>query len=246
MRAGVGLMVKAGNRDGQKLYVRIALQLRAMIEGGEFQPGAKLPPLAQLAEQFGCSRATVREALGALRGQGLIEFRHGDGTYVRMATVDMWMEPVEAALLLSIGQAKQLVELETAVLAGVVSLAAERIDEAQTALLSQALFAVECAVPASEEAIAAALSFYLELADIARNPLLENTLRVLQEAMRSSFRSLIDHPHVGLQVCRRVYDAVCQKNPRTARELIFEFGQTMSKQIELNRQTLAWQKTQPS
>lgn len=233
-------MAKGDRADSQKLYVRIAKQMRSMIEGGEFQPGNKLPPLAQLAEQFGCSRATVREALGALRGQGLIEFRHGDGTYVRTAAVDMWMEPVDAALLLGVGKAKELVELETAVLAGIASLAAQRVDEEEVARLSQALFALECAYPTSEEGIAAALSFYLVLAEIAGNALLENTLRVLQEVLRSSFRTMIDHPLVGIETCRQVFEAVRQKNPRTAREVIYDYGQTIAKQIEINRRNAAW------
>lgn len=233
-------MAKVHGIESVKLYVRIAEQIREMIERGVFQPGSKLPPLAVLAEKFGCSRATVREALGSLRGQGLIEFRHGDGTYVQTASVEMWMEPVEAALLLSIGQAKQLVELETAILAAVAGLAAERMDDNGMDKLAQALFRVECALPTSEEAIAETMSFYLTLAEMAQNSLLENTLRILQEALRSSFRSLIDQPHIGLQVCQNIMEAVRIRNPRSAREIIYEYGHTMAQQIEMNRQADAW------
>lgn len=57
---------------GEKLYVRIAQDIRKMIEDGSFRPGDRLPPLAQLAADFQCSRATVREALGALRGKSVV------------------------------------------------------------------------------------------------------------------------------------------------------------------------------
>jgi len=238
------MMAAVGGVNGQKLYARIAGQMRALIEGGQFQPGSKLPPLAELAEQFGCSRATVREALGALRGQGLIEFRHGDGTYVRSVSVDVWMEPLEAAVLLSVGQAKQLVELETAILAGIAGLAAERAGEAGTSRLSQALFAVECAWPATEEAVVSGLSFYLVLAELAGNPLLENTLRVLQEALRSSIRLLADHPLSGLEACKRVMDAVQMRDPRRAREVINEYGKSMAAQIEINRRAPGWRQAE--
>jgi len=237
-------MAAVGGLNGQKLYARIAGQMRALIEGGTFQPGSKLPPLAELAEQFGCSRASVREALGALRGQGLIEFRHGDGTYVRAVSVDMWMEPLEAAVLLSIGQAKQLVELEAAILAAIAGLAAERAEEAGTRRLSQALFALECARPTSEEAVVSGLSFYLVLAELSGNPLLENALRVLQEALRSSIRLAADHPLSGLEACRRVMDAVQMRDPRRARDVIYEYGISMANQIEINRRTPGWRQTE--
>src|SRR5207249_115330 len=51
---------------------QVEQQIREAILGGLFSPGEKLPPETQLAEQFGVSRPTVREALGSLVTAGLI------------------------------------------------------------------------------------------------------------------------------------------------------------------------------
>src|SRR5262245_47216190 len=57
-------------------------QIAGSIRNGRFQPGAKLPPERVLAELFNTSRPTIREALYRAELVGLIEVRHGAGSYV--------------------------------------------------------------------------------------------------------------------------------------------------------------------
>ncbi|MGO4616413.1 GntR family transcriptional regulator [Nocardia sp. 2YAB30] len=68
-------------------YELIADQLREHIQRGELQPGDRVPGEAALTEQFKVSVPTVRQALAVLRHEGLIEARHGVGTYVRTPRV---------------------------------------------------------------------------------------------------------------------------------------------------------------
>ncbi|MCL6454843.1 MAG: GntR family transcriptional regulator [Alicyclobacillus sp.] len=214
--------------------MQIAKAIRADIEAGVHQPGDRLPPLSELARQYGCSRATVREALGTLRGQGLIEFRHGDGTYVKTALVDLWMDPLDAAVLLGVGQVRELVELQIAVIAAVATRLAEAGDEVSTRL-APLLFQVECASPNSEEAIAAELGFYLGMAELAGNPLLENVVRVMQESFRSCLRLSFGPEPLGLETCRAVFDAISRHRPDLAREAVYTYGRGIARRLELKR-----------
>ncbi len=66
-----------------RLYRQVADQLRQLIDSGEYAVGARLPAERELAEQFGLSRPTVREALIALEVEGRIRIRVGSGIYVR-------------------------------------------------------------------------------------------------------------------------------------------------------------------
>ncbi|WP_329250415.1 GntR family transcriptional regulator [Actinoallomurus sp. NBC_01490] len=80
---GVGRVVRTAEQaDKTPRYRRIAAQLIAAIEAGEYPPGSQLPGEAQLAEQFQASRNTIRSALGELDGRGLIEVVHGKGRVV--------------------------------------------------------------------------------------------------------------------------------------------------------------------
>lgn len=222
---------------GEKLYVRIAQDIRKMIEDGSFRPGDRLPPLAQLAADFQCSRATVREALGALRGQGLVELRHGDGTYVRTAAMETWMEPLEAAVLLGVNQIDQLLQWLTALLAGAAYFAARRARDADSSVLAQALFQMECADPRDEESVVAEMAFYFALAQCTDNALLENTLRVLQEALRSSLRLVHTKDGTAVAVCRQVFDAIRAGDASLASEQMYQHGEWLMAQVYHKRTT---------
>ena len=66
----------------KKVSSKIADQIRASILAGEFSPGDKLPPERELAEMFGVSRPSVREALNVLASAGLVMSYQGGGTLV--------------------------------------------------------------------------------------------------------------------------------------------------------------------
>jgi DNA-binding FadR family transcriptional regulator len=70
----------------RSMSARIAEQILAKIETGEFAVGDKLPPEMQLAKAFGVSRPSVREALGALQFVGYIESVRGSGNRVVRST----------------------------------------------------------------------------------------------------------------------------------------------------------------
>jgi GntR family transcriptional regulator, transcriptional repressor for pyruvate dehydrogenase complex len=69
--------------NSQKNYMQIARQIRNLIRDGTLKVGEKLPPERSLVEQFGASRACVREALSALEMLGLIECKSGQGNYIK-------------------------------------------------------------------------------------------------------------------------------------------------------------------
>ena len=69
-------------------YHRIADALRGRITSGELTPGARLTSQRALAQQFGVSLMTLRQALELLEREGLIACRHGLGTFVASRTID--------------------------------------------------------------------------------------------------------------------------------------------------------------
>jgi DNA-binding GntR family transcriptional regulator len=73
-------------RAGVPLFRRVADTLADAIGRGDYPVGAQLPPEFTLMRMFGASRFTIREALGELRGAGLISSRRGSGSVVLRAT----------------------------------------------------------------------------------------------------------------------------------------------------------------
>ncbi len=63
-------------------YVDLAEQLRTRLALGVYRPGGPLPSEAELGEELGASRVTVRRALEALKTEGLVTSRRGSGWFV--------------------------------------------------------------------------------------------------------------------------------------------------------------------
>lgn len=71
-------------KSGEPLkYREIADDLRRRINEGEFPPGSKLPPERDLITEYGKAQGTIRQALAALRDEGITESRVGSGVRVR-------------------------------------------------------------------------------------------------------------------------------------------------------------------
>ncbi len=74
---------------GEPLYSVIASRAEELITSGEWQEGDRLPPERQLCQDFGVSRATLRQALGELEERGLITRHQGRGTFVSKPRVQL-------------------------------------------------------------------------------------------------------------------------------------------------------------
>lgn len=66
----------------QSLADRLARQIRALLQQGDYQQGDRLPPIMEMARRFRVGHPTVREALKSLETMGLVSIRHGSGVYV--------------------------------------------------------------------------------------------------------------------------------------------------------------------
>jgi GntR family transcriptional regulator len=71
------------------LYEQIHQRLRQLIDSGEIGPGSPVPSERELSERYGVSRMTARQALRALRQDGLVYRERGIGTFVTKRKVDV-------------------------------------------------------------------------------------------------------------------------------------------------------------
>lgn len=144
-----------------KLYQRVANAIVAEIRSGKYPPGERLPPERELAEEFGVSRPTVREAMISLEIRGIVEARRGSGIYV------VEREPAESTEELDIGpfevtEARRLFEGESAALAAAI-ITDEQLDKLA------ALLQILEANTTSEIGERADRDFHIAIAEATRN-----------------------------------------------------------------------------
>ncbi|CAL9428346.1 HTH-type transcriptional repressor NagR [Streptomyces sp. enrichment culture] len=64
-------------------YLQIAEDIVQQIRAGALQPGDQVPSEAEMVERYGVSGGTIRKAMTEIRASGLVDTRHGKGSYVK-------------------------------------------------------------------------------------------------------------------------------------------------------------------
>lgn len=95
----------------KKVSSQISDQIRASILAGEFSPGDKLPPERELAEMFGVSRPSVREALNVLASSGLVMSYQGGGTVVMSLVETTAANPLSELIRVQQDRALDVIEV---------------------------------------------------------------------------------------------------------------------------------------
>ncbi|MEU7060153.1 FadR/GntR family transcriptional regulator [Streptomyces sp. NPDC046197] len=143
-------------------------RLREQITGGEWAVGTKLPGETALAKSLGVGRSTVREALRALAGAGLVQARQGSGVFV-IATrpKEDWSTHLRRAAVTDVYEVRMLVEVQAA------HLAAQRRTDDDIAALQGALARRRDAANAGDaEFVAADIALHEAVVAAAHNPVL--------------------------------------------------------------------------
>jgi GntR family transcriptional repressor for pyruvate dehydrogenase complex len=166
----------------QKNYMQIARQIRNMIRDGKLTVGDRLPAERDLVQQFGASRASVREALSALEMLGLVECRGGQGNYIKADGRDGTIDGEMLRTLLQNHDPFEIFEARLEMEPSLAALAAQRAtDEERRKLTAQAerlralgarILSGADAGPAVEEYMEEDRKFHLEIGRCSHNSVL--------------------------------------------------------------------------
>ena len=185
-------------------------RLAAEIGSGRLAPGALLPTEQEMMAALGVSRTVVREAVAALRAQGLVTTRQGLGAFV--ATDPRRPFRIDPEGLQSLEAVVDLMELRMAVEIETASLAAERATAKQLRAIDQALAAMDRAIARNESAIDEDYAFHRAIAQATGNAQFPRFLEYLG-------RFIIPRQTVRLSGARAYLDAF-QHEHRTIRDAI--------------------------
>jgi GntR family transcriptional repressor for pyruvate dehydrogenase complex len=144
-------------------------RIAADIAAGRLIPGARLPTEQAMMDAMGVSRTVIREAVAALRAEGLVLTHQGIGSFVakQPAHALFRLEPDQAA---SLTDALHIMELRTAVETEAAGLAAERATKPQRRAIHAALTAIDAAIERGEPAVPEDFAFHATITDATGNP----------------------------------------------------------------------------
>ncbi|MCK2216838.1 FCD domain-containing protein [Actinomadura sp. ATCC 31491] len=162
--------------------------LREQIVRGEWPVGTRLPGENALAKALGVGRSTVREALRALAGAGLVQARQGSGVYV-IATEPAadWPARLRRAAITDVYEVRVMVETRAA------RLAAERHTEEDVAALAAALAARHAAATGDDAAfVDADIALHAAVVAAAGNPVLTDLFAEFAPLLRERLVDLVE------------------------------------------------------
>ncbi|MEV7632469.1 FCD domain-containing protein [Microbacterium sp. NPDC089318] len=159
--------------------------LRALIADGSLRPGDRLPSEGELCERLGVSRGSLREGIRMLAALGVLETRHGSGSYVGDLNAGDLIGSLSLTVgLLPLDAILELYELRRALEAHAASLAAARMDDEVLAELDTLLTRLE-GTEDDDEQSSLDHRFHMRIAEVAGNTALASLLAVFRARSRA-------------------------------------------------------------
>jgi DNA-binding FadR family transcriptional regulator len=195
------------------------------VRAGALAVGAKLPTEAAIMDEFGVSRTVVREALSKLQASGVVQTRHGVGTFV-VGLGDASAFRIGPEQLATLRDIIAVLELRIGLETEAAGLAAVRRTDANLTTMRQALDDFAASVSAGLDAVTADFAFHAEIARATQNPHFTDLIGAL--GMTAIPRARLDQSASAdaekLSYLRRVngehesiYDAIAAQDPEAAR-----------------------------
>jgi GntR family transcriptional repressor for pyruvate dehydrogenase complex len=198
----------------------IVQQLCGLIRETRLRPGDRLPPERDLAEQLHVSRASLREALRSMEIAGLVESRHGGGTYVRDALSWDAVSPLALVLQASDDTVGDLWEVRLIIEPEIAARAALRATPEDLSSLESLLKRQKAAVGKVETSLGLDREFHKALAKASHNSVALLVVELIGAHLREGrihFVASRDRQLSALRCHTEILDAVRARNPESAR-----------------------------
>lgn len=199
----------------------IADRVRRLIVDRTFRPGQALPSERVLARRFGVSRGSIRDALRTLETVGLLEARHGQGTFPRELSVDRLVTPIASVITFQRDLQEELMDVRRMFEPAVARAAASRVTDDDLAEMERVLDAQRRKLKTGQSAIGDDTAFHAVLARATRNRVAVRIMETLNDLLIESRkltlkqkgrpqRSLSGHEAIVAAMRRRDPDAAAR------------------------------------
>jgi len=213
----------------QKVYVKIVEQIRELIREGKLKPGDRLPSEQELAEQFGISRPSVREAMSALEILGITERRVGKGNFIKDNSLSSTFYEEEILELeqeespFELLEARKVLETE---LAGLASQKGSPEDITAIEIALSNMIEAQGNIPRMMDMDR---EFHIYIAKAAHNSLLFSVMLNMSDLlkerlwinMKEKTWNLPDYPQKYIKEHSAILEAIKSKDEKSARKAMY-------------------------
>lgn len=203
----------------------VVRHVRELIEQGDLGPGDRLPPERELAVHVGVSRPSVRAGLRALSAMGVVQSRHGAGTFIRGGPPILGSEPLSFLAALYGFSRDEMFEARRILEVGVAGLAAERATGDQLATISEEITGMYASMDDPQAFLVHDIRFHRAVAAASGNPILASLVEMVSGIFYEQRRKTASHGRdlkEAADLHRLLYNALRQRDPDRARRAMDE------------------------
>jgi GntR family transcriptional regulator, transcriptional repressor for pyruvate dehydrogenase complex len=209
----------------KKVSAQIADQIRSSILNGDFAQGDKLPAERTLAEMFGVSRPSVREALNILESAGLVASSQGGGTTV-MSLVDATASnPLQELIRVEQDRALDVIEVRKCMESWTAYYAAQRALPGDIRIMGEIIASMERNLQGERPSEELDANLHVVIARATQNfvwmHLMQNLFDAMREFQQSVWRAVhltSDDHRLLFEHHRNIYEAVRAGDGDAARD----------------------------
>jgi GntR family transcriptional regulator, transcriptional repressor for pyruvate dehydrogenase complex len=209
----------------RRVAEEVADRVRGMILEGTFPPAQPLPSERDLAERFGVSRGAIRDALRVLETIGLIETRHGQGTFPQELTVDRLVAPLASVMSYRTDMQDELLDVRRMFEPAVARAAATRATEEDFADLERMLDAQRLKLKTGQSPIVEDTSFHALLARSTQNRVVVSIMAILNDLLVESRKLTLSQkgrPEQSIKGHEAVIAALRRRDPEGASQAMHQ------------------------
>ncbi len=195
-----------------------------MISDGTWKAGDRLLPQRQLSQELGVSMSSLREALQTLQGMGVIELRHGEGTFVCHNPSQIVERCLNLALVLDRDKVEDFLDARRAVEGGLAYLAAKRATDEQIARLIELLGGMKAAIEAGDDPRFESLDvvYHRLIAEMSHSEILQYLGSIVFDTLLEEFIRLVPHTPKGWQRHAEVCAAIQARDPERSEKAMHD------------------------
>jgi GntR family transcriptional regulator, transcriptional repressor for pyruvate dehydrogenase complex len=212
-----------------RLSDEVVKELKRLIKNQVYPSGSKLPSEKQLAEKFGVSRVSIREALSILSSAKIIEIRHGEGSFVRNTNIGSYLPPVAASLVAVPEHILHLIEVRMTLEVSTAKFAADRATEKNIQEMDDACSSYMQEVQTGGYGEKSDMRFHRAIAAATQNPVFQEMMSPLVGLLRESMRFTLGKNVGNFERVQEVYaehkrilSAIQNRQPDKAASAMYE------------------------
>jgi len=210
----------------KKSYVsnQVYEQIKQAVINGEWAPGTKIPSENELAKMFSVSRISIREALHKLVTLGILETKHGEGTYVMELKSALIMNSLIPMLVLDKTDMLQILEFRRIMEVESARLAALRADEAGIEKLQTLLNSMHTSRDNLSRHSNDDLSFHFQIAQMTQNSVIIKVNFILKDILASVLQEIVSALGYsrGIYYHEKLFNAIKSHDSQLAKSIMEE------------------------